>query len=229
MRCYLVRHGQTRWNDENRLQGHSDLSLSPLGVEQADQVGRYFAALHTGNGSVEAVYASPLKRSFETAHAIKRHTGLEPTLEPTLMEMHLGAWEGLTPEEIDTQFAGAYHQWREISSQVQIPGAESLEQFRGRVRSAFTQIVTTCREKGAVVIVTHGGVIASLLADCLARPGLLPSRRAGEADYDHVLRRVTLDNAGISALDCRKHPPHILWVNAVAHLLPHHAVSRSPL
>ncbi len=196
MRCYLVRHAQTSWNGENRIQGHSDPPLSPLGCEQAKRLAAYFA-----HRPVSALYTSHLARSLHTAQAIASQFGVAPTIEPALAEIHLGAWEGLTPEEVDARFAGAYQQWRVAPSSVHIPGAEPLERFRVRVRDAVSRIVAAHRE-GELVIVSHGGVIAALLADWLV------------ADYDHLLRRLTLDNAGISAFDCRTNPPHVLWVNA---------------
>ena len=203
MRCYLVRHAQTTWNDENRIQGHADPPLSPLGCEQAERLASYFA-----DRSIGALYTSGLARSLHTAQAIARKTKLTPRIEPALAEIHLGIWEGLTPEEVDTRFHGAYQQWHLAPSQVTIPGAEPLEQFRIRVRTAVTQIWEAHRD-GEMVIVSHGGVIAALLADCLG------------ADYDHLLRKLCLDNAGVSAIDCRTTPPCVLWINATHHLANH--------
>lgn len=201
MRCYLVRHAQTAWNHENRIQGHSDLPLSPAGLEQVKRLSNYFAGR-----PISALYTSQLARSLQTAQAIARQTGLSPTVEPALAEMHLGVWEGLTPDEVDSRYGGAYQRWRVTPSQVTIPGAEGLEQFRRRVRHTVGQILTTHRDDGDVVIVSHGGVIAALFADWL------------NAGYDEVLRRLVLDNAGISALDCQVTPPCVLWVNATTHL-----------
>ena len=127
-------------------------------------------------------------------------------MEPSLAEMHLGAWEGLTPDEIDARFDGAYQRWRVTPSQVQIPDAEATGTFRHRVRKTFHTIMAAHPED-TVVIVSHGGVIAALFAEWLS------------ADYDRLLHRLTLDNAGISAIDRRTHPPHILWVNHTAHLV----------
>jgi len=208
MRCFLVRHAQTVWNGENRLQGHSDLALSAAGHAQAVRVGEYVRLLHETDTPIRALYVSHLMRSVQTARAIAGVIGLTPTVEPAFAEISLGVWEGLTPEEIDARFAGAYERWRTTPSQVVIPGAESLEQFRARVREAFARILAAHRHDGAVVVVTHGGVIASLLADCL------------DVDYDRLLRRLTLDNAGVSAVDGRTQPPHVLWINGTNHLSP---------
>ena len=187
MRCYLVRHAQTAWNGQNRLQGHSDIPLSAFGEQQAQRVGGAFATRRIGG-----LFTSSLQRSRQTAHAIARANGqgLAPQTEPSLAEIHLGAWEGLTPDEIDARFDGAYQRWRLCPSTVEIPGGEPLVAFRQRVRDTFERLIGTFQQEGEYVIVSHGGVIAALLAEVL------------EAEYDALLRRLCLDNAGITALEC---------------------------
>ena len=212
MRCYLVRHAQTAWNGENRLQGHTDLPLSPLGQEQAKRLGTHFGALRAQYTVPSRLYTSHLVRSLQTAQAIADQTGIPLLVEPHLAEACLGVWEGLTPEEVDARYDGAYQRWRTAPSTVQIPEAEPLAQFRARVRGAFARIIQAHPEE-ELIVVSHGGVMASLLADWL------------EADYDGVLRRVVLENAGISACDARTRPPHVLWVNDTHHL---RAASQGP-
>ena len=206
MRCYLVRHAQTTWNGENRLQGHTDLPLSAVGLEQARRVGTYFGGLHASGEGLRGLYVSHLMRSQQTAQAIAEQTGLAPKIDPAFAEIGLGQWEGLTPEDIDARFGGAYQQWKTAPSLVQIPDAEPLADFRARVRAAFTRMLAAHEGRGDLVIVTHGGVIASLLADCL------------DAAYDRLLRGLSLENAGVSAVNCRHQPPVVMWVNATTHL-----------
>lgn len=203
-RCYVVRHAQTAWNGENRLQGRSDLPLSPLGQRQAECLGQVFASRH-----LRGIVTSDLQRSQQTAHAIASGNGhgVSPLVEPELAEMHLGAWEGLTPEEIDARFDGAYRQWKTRPSTVIIPGAEPHEAFRARVRRAFEKVVARF-EDGEYVVVSHGGVIAAMLADVL------------QADYDALLRRLQLDNASVTALECGTGFARVLWINGTAHLQP---------
>ena len=192
MRCYLIRHGITEWNATNRIQGHSDIPLSDAGREQARRVGGYFAGR-----PLAAIYTSHLVRSRQTAEAIAEQTGLALTIEEHLAEIHLGAWEGLTPDEVDARYDGAYHLWRTEPSRVTIPRGEPVEQFRERVRAMAADILARHAE-GDVAIVCHGGVIAALLADWM------------QAEYDQVLRKMALDNGGISAIDCQALPPSIL-------------------
>jgi len=140
-RCYLVRHAQTAWNDENRLQGHSDTPLSPVGRRQAERLGARFASHH-----VRGVFTSALQRSRQTAEAIaagpvraedRSHGAgngnhrITPVVEPGLAEIHLGAWEGLTPAEVDAKFQNAYQQWTRSPSSVAIPGGETWTPKKG--------------------------------------------------------------------------------------------------
>ena len=204
IRCYFVRHGQTAWNEENRIQGRSDQPLNDVGRIQAQRVGARFTSHH-----VTGIFTSHLSRSRATAEAIARGNGhgATPVVEADLAEMDLGAWEGLTPSEVDARFDNAYQQWRRSPSSVRIPDAESAETFRARVRRIVGKL-TGSMGKGEYVVVSHGGVIAAVLADVLG------------ADYDHLLRRLRLDNAGITALDLDAPTPHVLWVNSTTHLEP---------
>ena len=201
-RLYLVRHAQTAWNRENRIQGGSDLPLNPLGERQAERLAGLFASCH-----LRGIFTSHLQRSRQTAAAIASGNGhgVSPLIETDLAEMHLGSWEGLTPAEVDAQYTGAYQQWRTQPSSVRIPGAEPLEAFRARARRALDKVVEGAKD-GDAVVVSHGGVIATLLADLL------------RADYDALLRRLRLDNAGVTALECGTPTPYVLWINSTKHL-----------
>lgn len=203
MRCYLIRHAQTTWNAEDRIQGHANPPLSTAGRLQARRVGRYFAGR-----PIQALYTSHLVRSVHTAQAIAQQTGTALTVEPALAEIHLGEWEGLTVGEVEGRYPEAFRRWQRTPSQMQIPGGESFAAFAGRVRHAFAAILQRSSQEGDVVVVSHGGAIASLLTDHLG------------ADYDTLFHRLSLENAGISALDCLTRPPRVLWVNATQHLAP---------
>jgi len=203
MRCYLVRHAQTAWNSENRIQGQSDLPLSAVGEQQAQCLAARFASRH-----LHTIVTSALQRSHQTAQriALGNGHGLSPLIEHGLAEMHLGAWEGLTPEEIDARFQGAYRHWRLRPSAVAIQDAEPLDAFRARVRHAFGKVLASL-EEGEHVVVAHGGVIAAVLAEILG------------ADYDLLIRRLRLDNGGITALECGAGSPScVLWINSTDHL-----------
>ena len=201
MRCYLIRHAQTLWNQEQRFQGRTDLSLGPRGREQAACLARHFSGQRFAS-----VYSSDLARSVQTAQAIADATQAALIIEPGLAEMDLGAWEGLTGQEIDARFDGAYRRWCAAPSRVSIVRGEALETFHRRVRSAFARIAAA-HQDGELVVVSHGGAIASLLAQWLRK------------DYDQVLGPLALENAGITSVDWTPERVSILFVNHTGHLI----------
>lgn len=203
MRCYLVRHAQTVGNHRRCFQGRTDSPLSPLGLRQAQCLGTYFAGQ-----AVETIYSSHLTRSIQTAQVIATSTGTVVKIEPGLAEIDFGAWERLTIEEVETRFKHEYSEWLRNPLQFRIPGGESYEQFRLRVRRTLADIVARHGKEGgrALVVVSHGGVIASLLADCLG------------TDYGQLLRRLALEHASVSTIEWRINSPSVLGINATAHL-----------
>lgn len=202
-RWYLVRHAETIWNRDNRIQGSTDAPLSPHGLRQAECLRSYFASV-----PIQAIVSSNLDRCRHTAKAIAMANGHKLTLqiEPELREIHLGAWEGLTPEEVNAKYPDAYTQWRQSPSKTVIPDAEALDVFHERVRRIRKRLLETLTASEAV-IVTHGGVIAALLADAL------------HADYDHLLRHMRIDNTGITAVEfAPQGTSNVLWINRISHL-----------
>src|SRR5690348_15738685 len=96
---YLLRHGETEWNKDGRLQGQRNSSLTPTGRQQAEQLGRLLAA-RLGHQRLP-LHVSPLDRARETASIIRQYVaGPEPIVDPRLQEMTLGQWEGLTRSEV---------------------------------------------------------------------------------------------------------------------------------
>jgi probable phosphoglycerate mutase len=153
-RLCLVRHGETAWNAERRLQGHIDVPLNETGESQA----RASAAL-LAQERFDVLYCSDLARARRTALVAAERIGLALTLEPRLRERHYGAFQGLTYEEAEQRYPEAYAHFHAREPAFAFPdGGESLTAFAGRVRSALEQIVA--RHPGqSVLIVTHGGVL----------------------------------------------------------------------
>jgi probable phosphoglycerate mutase len=141
----LVRHGETDWNADGRLQGQTDRPLSEEGRRQARRLAEALAAER-----VEAIYASDLSRSRETAEIVAARLGLQVVLDPGLRERDWGTWEGLTPDE------------RERVELV----AESAEQHQQRMLAALRRI-SGRHPTGRVVVVTHGGSIRRVQAATL--------------------------------------------------------------
>ena len=145
----LVRHGETDWNRQRRIQGSTDVPLNDTGRDQA----RASAAL-LARRSWDAVYTSPLVRASETAAIIADHLGLGvPTPVAALVERSYGASEGFT----DTELAKRYPEG------VDVPGREAREAVLARALPAL-QNLGLVHPSGAVIVVSHGGLIRSVLA-----------------------------------------------------------------
>jgi probable phosphoglycerate mutase len=156
--CYFVRHGQTGWNAEARLQGQADTDISDLGRRQAARNGRRLAELVADPASFDFV-ASPLKRTRETMEIVRKEMGL-PTrgyrVDSRLMEVHFGDWQGFTYAELEQRQPGATaarlsDKWGFVA-----PGGESYQMLLDRVGPWFSAL-----EK-QTICVTHGGVLRVL-------------------------------------------------------------------
>ncbi|TDR70637.1 histidine phosphatase family protein [Paludibacterium purpuratum] len=154
-RFCLVRHGETDWNIEHRLQGQIDIRLNDVGQQQAEQLSQALA--HAGHGFA-ALYVSDLARARQTADAISRHNGLAPIATERLRERHFGPFQGLTYAEAEVRIPEAYRQFKSRDP-AYVPGSgESLEAFQHRVHCFLDE--TAARHPGqTILVVSHGGVL----------------------------------------------------------------------
>ncbi|XP_043707912.1 phosphoglycerate mutase-like protein 4 [Telopea speciosissima] len=155
----VVRHGETSWNADRRIQGHLDVELNDVGRQQAAAV----ADRLSKESKISAVYSSDLKRALETAQIIASHCGpLEVIEDCELRERHLGDLQGLVLREAAKVKPKAYQAFVSAQTDQEIPGGgESLDQLRQRSASALQRIGR--KHKGErVVVVTHGGFIRTL-------------------------------------------------------------------
>lgn len=153
-RLCLVRHGETAWNAEKRLQGHLDVPLNEVGHVQAQAT-----AASLAGQQFAAFYSSDLRRAQQTAAAAGRALGLDATLEPELRERHYGVFQGLTYDEARERFPDEYARFDARDLDFAFPGnGESLGEFATRIHLALTGIAN--RHAGQqTLIVTHGGVL----------------------------------------------------------------------
>ncbi|OUZ99804.1 Histidine phosphatase superfamily [Macleaya cordata] len=155
----VVRHGETTWNSDGRLQGHLDVELNEVGRQQAAAV----ADRLSKEPKISAVYSSDLKRAFVTAQTIANSCGvLEVIQDPDLRERNLGDLQGLVLREAATLKPEAYQAFVSGKADKDIPGGgESLDQLYQRCTSSLQKIGR--KHKGErVVVVTHGGVLRAL-------------------------------------------------------------------
>ena len=196
-----MRHGQSTWNQQHRIQGQLDPPLSDEGRQQAALLGA-----RLGGRRFAGFYASDLKRAFETAEVIGASLGLAPEPNQSLREIFLGAWEGLRTEEIADRFPEAWACWVEEPDWDCVPEGEGAAAFDARVGSALEEMLTR-HPHGDVLVVTHGGVIQVALHRMVGRPsrGLFPFK---------------IQNASISVIEKRDGRMVIGGVNDVGHLEP---------
>jgi broad specificity phosphatase PhoE len=152
----LVRHGETDWNRDNRFQGHADPPLNETGHLQARAL-----ANDLRNGRHAALYTSPLRRARETAKILGAELALEPSAEPSLMEVDVGSWSGLTRTEVESRFPAGFARWLEYGHGWD--DGETYAELGDRVVAGLLNIGARHPDT-SVVAVTHGGPIRSALA-----------------------------------------------------------------
>lgn len=185
----LVRHGQTDWNLDRRIQGSTDIPLNETGREDARS-----AATLLAEGTHHAIYASPLVRAQETAQIIASELGLAaPAAAYDMREREFGDGEGLLVDE----YLAMYGDWNGAPAR-----SESLQQVCERALSALNTIARESRRRSApaaesVIVVTHGGVIRSLLHHVSS--GTLP--REGEVLRNGSAHRFEASPGGLRLLD----------------------------
>ena len=154
---FLIRHGETAWNAERRLQGHIDIPLNEEGERQAGALARALAG-----ESVDVIISSDLSRAATTARAVAGLQGLPLHTDASLRERCFGAFEGLLYDELEERFPEAYAQWRVRDPHARYPDgerrAETFAEFAQRAVGAVTRIAEMHRGK-RIVIVSHGGVL----------------------------------------------------------------------
>jgi 2,3-bisphosphoglycerate-dependent phosphoglycerate mutase len=195
-----VRHGQSTWNHEHRIQGQLDPPLSDEGRRQAARLGRRLAGR-----KFAGFYTSDLKRASETSMLIGAAVGMTPVPMPEIREIYLGEWEGLRTEDITIRFPQAWAGWSEKPDWDLVPGGEGSAAFESRVAAAIDSIIERHQQGGDVLVVTHGGLIQVALHRVVGRPsrGIFAFR---------------IQNASVSVIERRSGRFVVTGVNDVGHL-----------
>jgi probable phosphoglycerate mutase len=210
----MLRHGQTEFNADTRMQGQLDTQLSELGRAQA-----VAAAEVLGKRQPLLIVSSDLQRAYDTAVVLGERTGLPVRVDTRLRETHLGDWQGMTHAQIDAEVPGARLAWREDASWSP-HGGESRVDVAARSVPVIVELVAAEPDWGSddrpVVVVAHGGLIAALTAALLRLPvdnwpalgGMgnaswtqLSGHSADDADFDRVSWRLDVWNASAQVAD----------------------------
>jgi len=160
----FIRHGETEWNLENRMQGQLDAPLTEKGRRQADAL-----AARLSRAGLTALYSSDLGRAWQTALPIAAATGLKPIAAPSWRERHLGIFQGLDPETLQKTYPREWATFMSWNPAWRIPEGESSIDLRDRLEVAARESGT--RHPGSRIgIVTHGGVLDMLMRMALGIP-----------------------------------------------------------
>jgi len=155
---YFVRHGETDWNAEKRMQGQWESTLTERGRGHAEANAALVAAL-----GVDALYASPLQRTRESAAPLAAMTGLSPAFDDRLKEWDAGDWSGVLYAEIPGRWPVEWAAWRADMWRVRAPGGENLEDLTDRGGAFLDEMLT--REAGRrAAIVSHGFIGRAMIA-----------------------------------------------------------------
>ena len=182
-RVFIVRHGQTEWNRDERFRGTIDVPLNDVGLAQARAAAQQLAA----ERDVVAVYSSPRARAWRTAEPIAGAFDLPVQPLAGIDDLNFGEWQGLTPAEVEQRWPELYRRWLLAPHTIRFPGGENLEALRARSLAALEEVVT--RHDGhCVVLATHKVVCKVLISAAI---GL---------DNAHYWQ-IEMDNAGFSLLE----------------------------
>ena len=192
---YLIRHGETDWNEEGRCQGVTDIPLNGKGIRQAQAVTKAFE-----NEPIHHILTSPLQRARDTADMLATQHGLTLEHFDALKEWNQGELEGLTGPQLMKEYPGFFERWLADPAGTAPPGGEPLQDLQERAWPIIDSLRQQDREEitGPIVVVSH--TLTSAVIVCAA-VGL---------DLAHV-HRLKIDLASISSLVFTEFGPFAMW------------------
>jgi probable phosphoglycerate mutase len=146
---FLCRHGQTKWNQDQRFRGRKDIPLSDQGKKEAEAV-----ADALEQAGVEHIYASPLARSMQTLEPLAKRLGKEVIPLEGVIDMNFGEWEGVKVEDAEKEYPDLFKLWKETPEKVTFPQGESLEEVQARAMRAISRLAVEFPD-AAVGVCSH--------------------------------------------------------------------------
>jgi probable phosphoglycerate mutase len=197
MLAFCVRHGQTQYNADGRIQGQSNAPFSDLGRAQSAAVAEDMARL-----PIDAIYASQLSRAMETARAVSAALGLPIRTDPRLMELNAGIFQDRLRSDLARECPEILATWLRGDPDFAIPDGESRRDLLRRGEAAFRDIAQAGHAR--VVIVSHGGLLTSVFNALLA--------------LDPPLRPFGLENGSITQVQFVDGRAELIALNQIEHL-----------
>lgn len=213
---YLMRHGETPWNREQRYQGSSDVPLSDEGRAQARRL-----ALRMRAARPVRVLSSPLVRAHETAKIVMAENASSAQIElrDGLCEYSFGAWEGLTVDEIKSRDGDLLRRWWAAPFSERPDGAETVESILSRTSAVADEIAAAAEPASSTFVFAHGVIIRALLSALLS------------IDQLSALWRMRSDNCSLTIVELwGEHRPFLRSLNDTIHMrVPEHLIAELPL
>ena len=200
-KIFIVRHGQTSGNSTQKYFGITDTELNKEGIIQAGLISKRLE-----RENIYRIYSSSLKRSFKTAEIIARPHRMSVEPKEDLREINFGDWEGLSFQEIQKSYPHEFSKWQNNIMDFTTPHGESILELKGRVETAFSEILNSAIENN-VVIVTHGGPIRVILSRILSPNAL-----------ETTFWKIKQDNAALNIIENIDNTQVISLVNDTSHL-----------
>jgi len=202
LKFILVRHGETYWNHERRVQGgDSDIELNDTGLEQARKL-----AIFLENEPIAAILSSPLRRAIATAEVIASHHQLPVEIDQGLRELKVGELEGMSVSNLSTTFSQFLMQWWQDGGAMKLPNGESLVELQQRAWRAVERLLERHEtnpehsEGTTVVVVSHYFVTLAIILKALNLP------------LD-CFTKFKVDLGGVSILEIQDYGPRLLTFN----------------
>jgi len=206
-RIILVRHCEAQGNTDGVFQGHTDCEISGNGATQLELLG-----LRCRNMPIDAIYSSPLKRAFVTAEAINRYHNLPIQIEPRLMEINGGEWEGKSWDELPRLYPEETERWNIRPYEFAPKDGETMHAVYSRMWEGITEIVRQNQGK-TVCITSHGCAIRNFLCRALNKP------------IEEINDVGWCDNTAISLIDYDDElKSNVIMMNDASHLTPETSV-----
>jgi 2,3-bisphosphoglycerate-dependent phosphoglycerate mutase len=193
----FVRHGESAYNAEGRIQGQSDAPLSEFGLRQSEAVAEALGGIR-----IDAIYSSPLRRALETAKPVAARSGGPLINDPRLMEIDAGVFQDKLREELPVLYPEEYGRWLSGDPDFTIPGGESRRDLMVRGGEFLERTRQAGHERA--VVVTHGGLLSAVLKVLLDVPA-----------HRHPFR---LENGSISRVEWTDGSVKVLSLNETHHL-----------
>jgi len=198
----LIRHGQSTWNAQGRIQGWADPPLSETGLDQARKLAQ---RLIIEGYPIAAIYSSPLLRARQTAEQVAQALGLPVQTDDRLKENGVGQFTGLTGQEVEQQFPEWVAARRASPAWIAPPDGEDRGGFASRTAAVMADIVANHSEQ-TVAVVSHGGILGAYLIHVLE----MSIHRSSPFQFD---------NASLSIVQVGEHRIRLLKLNDTAHLM----------